>query len=501
MDKKRRKHCKWVSIVMVVLFLWGINVFAQGPDTLWTRTYGGANDDQAYSVQQTFDGGYIIAGYTKSYGAGDADVYLVKTDSIGDTLWTKTYGGAYFDAAYSVQQTSDSGFIVAGVKTIPDSIWTDVYGYLIKTDKNGDSLWAKLYGWDPYEDARFYSVDKTSDGGYIATGFISKIFLRQIDVLLVKTDMDGNVLWHKEYSEGYGYSVKQTSDGGYIAAGAMGGNVYLLRTYPNGDTIWTKGYGGPEGDRGYSVELSSDNGYIIVGELLLFGAPWADVYIIGTDSLGDTLWTRHYGGADYDRSFSVQKTFDSHYIVAGYAKSYGSGLEDVYLLKVDENGDTIWTKTYGWAEPDIGYCGQQTTDSAYIITGYTRSFGTGDWDILLVKTQPDVGIEEKTDIRLKTRDIRLFVQPNPFTAKTDIRFKVSGTREGTNTYNLTPITLNIYDVSGRFVRSFPSSLLSLHSSVIWDGSNGNGIKVSRGIYFVKLQVGNLTSMKKVVLVR
>jgi len=497
MNRKRRKLTKEVkmrnwhrnlevfSIHFLLLTFYFSPVFAQGPDTLWTRTYGGTNDDQAYSVQQTFDGGYIIAGYTKSFGAGNADVYLVKTDSIGDTLWTRTYGDTLFDAAYSVQQTSDSGFIVAGRKEIPDSIWSNIYGYLIKTDKNGDSLWAKLYGWEPYEDARFYSVDKTADGGYIATGFISKIFLRQIDVLLVKTNMDGNVLWHKEYSEGYGYSVKQTSDGGYIIAG-----TYLIKADSLGDTLWTKPYGG------YSVKQTSDGGYVIAGEK---GVNGVDVHLIKTDSLGDTLWTRNYGGIHHDEGYSVKQTIDEGYIIAGNTGWYFDISladtfydADVYLIKTDSFGDTLWTKIYGDTNNDYGRSVEQTLDSGFIVAGYTKSFGAGDYDVYLIKTGADVGVEEKRKPNV-TYNPKFRIYPNPFSKSSTISYQLP--MKGN-------VTLRVYDLSGRLVRLLLSGEQdSGYYVVAWDGSDGNGIKVPRGIYLIRLQAGGHTSMHKVVLLR
>jgi hypothetical protein len=511
------KNAGMVMIAIFLMVLYAHCLFAQGPDTLWTRIYGGANDDQAYSVQQTFDGGYIIAGYTKSFGAGNSDIYLVRTDSIGNTLWTRTYGDTLFDAAYSVKQTADSGFIVAGTKQT--STYPNIYGYLIKTDKNGDSLWAKTYNWTPYEVARFYSVDKTSDGGYIATGFMyvyknGDSFQAESNdwhqyeetgfpekpnrgdlILLVKTDTDGNVVWHKEYTEGYSYSVKQTPEGGYIVAGCIPYGVFLLKAYPNGDTTWTKNYSGPEAEFGYSVELSADNGYIIVGSTFN-PLPFSDVFIIGTDSLGDTLWTRLYGGADTDQSFSVQKTYDEHYIIAGRTQCFGSGSDDVYLLKVDENGDTIWTRAYGWTEADVGYCGQQTADSGYIVAGYTRSFGGSDWDVLLLKTQPDVGIEEKEEPKEIKQDIRFFAQPNPFTTFTTIT--ILGISEN---QNIRESELKIFDLTGRRVREISLLPFNFSLEVTWDGKDGNGINVPGGIYLVRLQTGNHTSMHKVILLK
>ncbi|RKX69193.1 hypothetical protein DRP53_08950 [candidate division WOR-3 bacterium] len=375
--------------------------FAQ-PDILWTKTFGGTYDDYGLSVQQTTDGGYIIAGYTYSYGAGEADVYLIKTDANGNALWTKTFGGTSDEYGYSVQQTTDGGYIIAG--------WTKSYGagggdvYLVKTDANGNTLWTKTIGGTSGDWGR--SVRQTADNGYIIAGITFSYGAGGGDVYLIKTDADGDTLWTRTFggsSWDEGYSVQQTSDGGYIIAGytksygAGEADVYLIKTDADGNALWTKTFGGTSGDWGRSVRQTTDNGYIIAGRTYSYGAGDDDVYLIKTDADGDTLWTKTFGGSSWDEGYSVQQTTDGGYIIAGWTKSYGAGGYDVYLIKTDADGNTLWTKTIGGTSNDRGRSAQQTTDNGYIIVGYTLSYGAGGYDVYLIKTKPGPDIEEESD--------------------------------------------------------------------------------------------------------
>jgi hypothetical protein len=391
-----------LSIVVTLLFVSTAAALDPG-DTLWTRTYGGSASDQGYCVQQTSDGGYIIVGQTGSFGAGRSDFYLVKTDANGDTLWTRTYGGSSTDMGWSVQQTTDGGYIVAGMTTSFGAGSYDVY--VVKTDANGDTLWTRTYGGSGSDVS--YSVQQTTDGGYIVAGYTRSFGAGQSDVWLVKIDANGDTLWTRtcggrDYD--YGWDVQQTSDGGYIVTGytesfgAGSDDVYLVKTDANGDTLWTRTYGGSSNDMGCSLQQTTDGGYIIGGYTESFGAGRRDFYLVKTDASGDTLWTRTYGEAQTDWGMCVQQTTDGGYIVAGYTYSFGAGSYDFYLVKTDANGDTLWTCTYGGTDNDQGYCVDQTTDGGYIITGFTESFGAGSYDVYLVRVageapQPDVTIE------------------------------------------------------------------------------------------------------------
>jgi hypothetical protein len=348
-------------------------------------TYGGSLGDEGKSVQQTLDGGYIIAGYTESFGAGGYDVYLIKTDGNGNTAWTKTYGGSYEDKSNSVQQTSDGGFITVGNTVSFGAGGSDVY--LIKTDVNGDTTWTKTYGGSNYDKGN--SVQQTSDGGYIITGSTSSFGPIGQNIYLIKTDVNGDSTWTKTYyggGVGVGNSVQQTSDGGYIIIANVNDGVYLIKTGTNGDTVWTKIYSRSNYDIGNSVQQTLDGGYIIAGYTYLYGPGGFEVYLIKTNVNGDTVWTRTFGGNRSDISYSVQQTSDGGFIIAGLTGSFGAGSFDAYLIKTDANGDSVWTKTFGGSNYDESTSVQQTSDGGYIITGSTKSFGSGDFDVYLIKT-------------------------------------------------------------------------------------------------------------------
>ena len=434
-------------------------------DTLWTKTYGGSNQDWGNSVQQTSDGGYIIAGGTASFGAGNGDVYLIKTYANGDTLWTRTYGGTNQDFSNFVRQTLDGGYIIAG--------GTNTFGagnydfYLIKTNASGGILWTRTYGGTNWDVG--CSVQQTTDGGYIVAGQTNS-FGNAWQVYLIKTNATGDTLWTRTYggtSSDEGYSVQQTSDGGYIVAGytdsfGNSNQVYLVKTNASGDTLWTRTCGGASWDGGYSVQQTTDGGYIVAGYTYPFGTD-PQVYLIKTNASGDTLWTRTYGGADDDWGFSVQQTSDGGYIVAGYTFSFGN-LYQVYLIKTNATGDTLWTRAYGGASDDGGYSVQQTTDGGYIVSGETSSFGNG-YQVYLIKTDANgsSGVEETAGgrgVRDQGLGIRVTARPNPFAS-----FATIPGHEAER--------FSLYDVSGRKVGTYKGDRV------------GEGL--APGVYFLKYQ--------------
>jgi hypothetical protein len=448
-----------------ILYLCTRSLNAQSPDTAWTNTFGGIGYDLGYSVQQTTDGGYIIAGYTESYGAGDYDVYLIKTDSGGDTLWTRTFGGSEYDPGFSVRQTTDEGYIVAGSTRSYGAGTSDIY--LVKTDSGGDTLWTSTFGGNAYDAG--YSVQQTNDGGYVVAGYTYSYGAGGADVYLIKTDSSGDTLWTKTYGKQeweYGFSVLQTTDEGYIIAGFTDSyspgwdDVYLIKTDSSGDTLWTKNYGGTDHDVGYSVQQTTDGGYIVAGSTESYGAGGEDVYLIKTDSSGNTLWTKTFGGSQYDCGCSVQQTTDGGYIVAGYTESYGAGGSDVYLIKTDSSGNTLWTKTIGGPDNDPGESIQQTIDGGYIIAGCTVSYGAGNSDFYLIKLEPETGIEEEVGgSPLLTLEL---IGPNPFSSDLSITYSIP---------EQTRVELAVFDLSGRLVEELISDQLTAGShTAMWSPS-------------------------------
>jgi predicted secreted protein len=372
-------------------------LFADPPDTVWARTYGGTNVDVAYSVCQTSDGGYIATGYTSSFGAGLQDAYLVRINSNGDTVWTKTFGGASMDGAHFVREAHGNGYVIAG--------YSETFGgggknmYLIKTDSAGNAEWTRTYA-TPLMDVA-YAFCETPDTGYIFIGYKNgPSGWVKGDLWILKTDATLDTIWTREYGgtgEDYGVSIQPTLDGNYIIAGitssfgANGKNVWILKIDTNGDTLWTKVYGNNLEDVGYGVCCTSDSGYAVAGYINGTGQWTAgDLWLLKTDANGDTLWTQVYGSGGEDFGWGVYETPDSGYIVAGrYAN-------DMWLLRTDALGDTIWTQKYGGAGTESALALGITSDGGYIIGGYTTSFGNGSNDFWVIKTAPDVGIDGNT---------------------------------------------------------------------------------------------------------
>ena len=346
----------------------------------WTKTFGGTDWDVCSSVQQTTDGGYIITGSAPSFANGDDELYLIKTDVNGDSLWTKIFSGG---RGSSIQQTADGGYIITGATFLGNG---DDDVCLIKTDQSGNEQWFKTFGGTEWDVG--YSVQETTDGGYIVTGLTSS-FGNWSDLYLIKTDGSGNEQWFKIFGGTYldiGESVQQTNDGGYIITGVTSsfGNgseeVLLFKTDGNGDSLWTKTFGGSDMDEdwGNSVKQTNDGGFIITGWTHPDPTPGSledsEVLLIKTDGSGNEEWTKTFGGAEGESGYSVQQTADGGYIIAGSTSSFGNGYEDVYLIKTDGSGNEEWTKTFGGVDGESGSSVQQTADGGYIIAGSTSSF-------------------------------------------------------------------------------------------------------------------------------
>jgi hypothetical protein len=241
----------------------------------WRKTFGGEGNDYGLSVQQTSDGGYIIAGEADLSGVSRPDAYLIKTNADGLEEWSRTFGGSETDRAYCVQQTEDKGYILVGS--------TDSFGagaqdvYLVKTDAKGKMIWEKTYG-SPSNDEG-YSVQQTLDGGYIITG---------------RTFTQGN--------QGY--------------------DLYLLKTDATGNIEWEKTFGGNGWEAGKHLGLTSDGGYIISGWTNSFGSENYDAYLLRTDALGNQLWETTLGGTGDEEAHAVQQTRDQGYIIAGWSNSF-----------------------------------------------------------------------------------------------------------------------------------------------------------------------------------
>ncbi len=359
----------------------------------WIKTFGGIANDICLSVEQTFDAGYIIAGWTSSYGTEKADFWLIKTDNNGIEEWNRTFGGTDYDYGESVQQTTDGGYIITGITNFS---YNTGYGdfWLIKTNNIGIEEWNRTFGGTNVDWP--HSVQQTTDGGYIIMGVTNSFELDNEDIYLVKTDADGTKVWDKTFggiSQDLGYSAQQTSDQGYIITGGTYSSntnsydIWLIKTNINGDETWNRTYGGISGDNGYSVQQTSDGGYIVIGYTYSFSAGKEDIWLIKTDKSGNKLWDNTFGGINHDGGYSVQQTSDGGYIITGYTDSFDAGNYNVWLIKTDNNGIEEWNRTFGETNTDDnGRSIQQTSDDGYIILGSTKSYDTGDYNVLLIKT-------------------------------------------------------------------------------------------------------------------
>ncbi len=345
----------------------------------WLKTYGGTNEDFAYSISQTSDGGYIVAGYTYSYGSGYSDFLILKLDSSGNVVWSKTYGGTNYDGAFSISQTSDGGYIVAGETWSYGSGGSDFL--ILKLDSSGNRQWSRTYGGSNSDIAQ--SISQTSDGGYIVAGSTWSYGSGYYDFLILKLDSLGNRQWSRTYggsNHDIAQSISQTSDGGYIVTGYTSsyGSGYsdflILKLDSSGNHQWSRTYGGSNSDFARSISQTSDGGYIVAGDTRSYGSGGFDFLILKLDSSGNRQWSRTYGGSNDDVPYSISQTSDGGYIVAGDTRSYGSGGSDFLILKLDSSGNVVWSKTYGETNYDGAYSISQTSDGGYIVAGQTSGY-------------------------------------------------------------------------------------------------------------------------------
>ena len=381
------------AFIFFGVIIFSIAVLAQPPDTLWTWTYGGISSDYSESIQITSDGGFIIAGSTYSTGQGYNDVLLLKTDSLGNLIWFQALGSGNHDQGESVCLTQDGGYIVTGGTFVGNN--PEVY--LVKTDENGNEVWSRTFGGPLPDCGR--CIQNTNDGGYIIAGETNALS-GMSDVYLIKTDENGNEQWNRTFGgEGYqsACSIQQTDDSGFIVAGITDSagfdyDVYLIKTDSFGNQIWSQTYGGLDSDYSRCVKQTDDRGYIIAGYTYSFGAGDKDVYIIKVDSIGITEWSQTFGGAEPDRAFSIDRTFDGGYLIAGDTYSFTNGGSDLYLIKIDLTGIMEWSQTIGGDNVDTGHSILQLSDGGFVITGHTRSYGAGNYDVWLLRFDAEINL-------------------------------------------------------------------------------------------------------------
>ena len=350
--------------IIALSFLLFTGSAGSAPLEEWNRTFRGAGNASANSIQQTADGGYLISGSTCS--SLQCSPWLLKTDADGNEQWNKTFPNNY--GVRSILQTADGGYIFADRS-------------LVKVDVNGSKQWAKTIG------GTVYSIQETLDGGYIGAGIIpEEPGSDHPNGWLIKIDSNGDEQWNRTFW-GMGFciieSVQQTGDGGYALAGYRTGRedwggAWLIKVNANGDEQWNRTFGewnrtfGGRGEMAYSVQQTKDGGYILAGFDFLF---------IKTDANGNMQWgkTKKFEGKDITLAHSARQTSDGGYIIAGDAYSTGGFNMDSWLIKVDENGNEQWNMTFRGAQNSEAYSVQQIKEGSYIIIGTTFSSAGGSY--------------------------------------------------------------------------------------------------------------------------
>jgi len=359
------------------------------------RTYGGLNSENGKKIRPTADGGYIIVGSTESSGSGNSDVWLIKTYANGTLQWSKSFGGTENDYGKDVRQTADGGYVLTGYTYSFGNGGLDVW--LIRTDSNGSMIWNETYGGGGNEYGE--GVQQTKDGGFIITGcdYHSGIDPWS-ELYIIKTDALGSEEWSSTFGNSgdfsWGLSVIQALDDEYVTIGyteSFGNgrkDIWLLKIDGNGDLTWHETFGGPGYERGYSLEQTADDGYILVGYSNSWGLGGNDVWLVKTDENGQEMWNQEFGGPEDDEGYSVRITANGGYIISGSTQSYGAGSKDMWVICTNNTGTRLWDRTYGGPSIDYSESVCTAADEGYMVLGTSYSYGAGEYDMWLIRIEP-----------------------------------------------------------------------------------------------------------------
>lgn len=487
----------------VLLLLFPSAVISQ---SVWSNIYWGGPDsgEEFFSIIETADQALLAAGRatlpTVGYGA-----WLVKTNLDGDTLWTRTYVESGWDAANEVIETSDQAYLFVGSQQGELS-----KPWMVKTNLSGDTLWTRRYGDN--DEGGLNAVVETSDGGYLMVGKTRPADSWFFDAWMVKTDVDGIMEWEQSYgADSFNdefNSIVETSDESYLvggtgsSSGAGYGDLWLVKTNFSGDTLWTKTFGGANWEYGYSAIETIGNQYIIAGETqLAFGSGNYDALIIKTDLDGNEIWSRTYGGTRNDGVRSVIETLGGNLLLGGRTVSYGMGSFDIWLFKIDQQGNQVWSQTYGGRDGDQGESMILSSDEAIVIAGsYTSritSSGEDEQGGVIIKTDslgftyPPVVSIQATGVIPKQNC--LSVSPNPTNAACHI------------SYTLTESSVVSVEISNILGKRVWGALLGERQpgsySFSWNTKDSRGNDLESGVYILRVLTPYESSSKKLMVLK
>lgn len=387
-----------------ILLLISGQLLAASPDSLWTRRYGGSSYDYAQGGAPDQSGGFVLVGQTQSFGPSGSNGYLVRTNALtGDTLFTKWYGGFLSDQFSDVHVSPSRMLAVGSTSSFganPQNAW------LVCTNAIGDTNWTRALDLGGSEAG--LAVDYYAD--YFIAGWAWPTG-GQPDVMVAKVNDSGTTLWTRTLGGSgidWGYDVVALSDGGCVVVGetynfGIGSppftNAWMIRYDAAGDTLWTKTFGDSATyDAANEIIQTSDGGFALAGRTEYYNTD-QDVYLIKTDAAGNLEWSQSYGGGSDDQAIDLVETCDSGFLIGGATQSYGAGDNDFYLIRTDSLGDTLWTTTYGGSGSDFCYavsakCVPNVTNEGYFAAGFTESgsFGPSDGWLIRLDAEPWIDV-------------------------------------------------------------------------------------------------------------
>jgi len=497
---------KFIILGLSLLFILFNSVCFSQNSTMWDKIYGGMGRDHSRCIKQTSDGGYVIIGGTKSFGPGPySNAWLLRLDSFGDTIFTKIYTGDNSLGGSSIVETYDSCFIFCGIKYTTNGGDNDVW--VVKIDSHGDTIWTKTFGNSMYYEHGLV-IQNTIDGGYAILSQRYRPAIQKKDLWFIKINDIGDSLWTRNYSKydwDYGNDFLQTRDEGYLIVGSTdqdfsinyASDIWLIKTNKYGDTTFTKTYGLETTDEYcYSIDTTDDNGYILTGTIYYNDSTSynsSDMLLIRINEFGDTLWTKYYGGNRGDDGNFVVTNRNYNYLVVGKKIDWLYDL-NLWIVEFSSSGEIIWSKTYGSSSTDEwAYYVQETSDKGYVVIA---KLYLNNGDIWVIKTDSlgnttiPVGVDEDTR---KSFEISLTQNyPNPFNPNTTIKYQIPE-----NSF----ITLKVYDVLGNEIETLVNEEKPAGSYEVEFQSAVGGRQLASGIYFFKLQAGNFIETKKMVLLK
>jgi hypothetical protein len=466
-----------------------VNALGQTSSISWQKRFGGTNQEKGYEIHQTFDGGYIVSALSTivsgdvTSNKGASDFWIVKLTNTGAVSWQKSYGGTGMDQAFSIIQTADSGYVVAGLSnSFSGDVTATQHGlsdaWILKLSKTGAIQWQQMYGGF-YVDY-FNCIRQTTDGGFIAAGYTESSALEMGngyhgggDMWVMKMNSTGGMVWQKAFGgTGWdvGYAIQQTSDGNYIVCGtcdSANGDInvnhgkadgWIIKVGGTGNIIWQKAIGGSENEIAYDVVQTTDGGYITIASTVSNDGDVSgshgqgDVWIVKLNSSGGITWQKALGGSGIDRGTSIIQTSDGNYFFTGDSQSSNGdltnnyGWTDMWTGKLSTSGNIIWQKSIGGSDDDAPSHGIQTSDGNYIISGTIVSLSgnvpppinpMGSEDLWIIKLADPAGITAASE------EDMVSIKPNPVADVLHLELKS----------NITPAEITVSDLYGRIIKT------------------------------------------------